>query len=440
MSWVLSSLLLASVFVGPSACTMINRTIDDKNGDEVTHQVPVTCGISTTPPHGVESDRLFNSTWHDTTVHPNDPPHTIALSFTGSAVYVFNMIANRHGTTSTETHITFFIDDENVGQYDHTPNDTSDFQYQVPVYTNSTLPYGEHSLKIVADGTQLSLVLFDYVVYTTEDDTSSVASAATSSPMLSKTIRPASSTHTSIPSPTPHPTTHASIPPPAPQHHTNQTSIPSPPPLHPTDPKRLATVAGVAAALSFICGMVALAVFRARKYIMLYVRRARGRSTGTQKHRRVYPAGSSSSSSHSSLDVNFTNSSSSLMRFNSPSGISHLPSTPLYAVLHEASAVPRGSPLLIQPNVPIRPRPSPPTHSVDVPRSAVSSSRTGTDHSFGSISELRRELRSLREKMRELQSPRKHRLRLADGHSAEPGAESSEAGGPVSLAPLREEV
>ncbi len=463
MSWVSLSLLLTLVFVGPGTCAMINRTIDDA-GDEVTHQMPVytpsngwvegaSCnGCDISAAHGVDLGRPFNHTWHDTTVHPNDPAHTIALNFTGSAVYVFNMLANRLGSeTTTETHITFFIDDEKVGQYDHMPDDTPEFYYQVPVYTNSSLPYGEHSLKIVADGKQLSLVLFDYVKYTTKADNSSVAPAPTSSLVSSETVHASDHTESVSSSTSPHPTTYTFTPSPPPldRDPTISTSIPSPTPNHHAYSKHLAIVAGVTAALSFLCGIVALVVFRARKSIILCVRRVRRRGRDTQGHSRVYPGRSPSPSTHSSLDVNFSTSRSSLIELGSPT-IAHLPSSLPYAVFREAPPVPirRGGPSMgaIHPiDVAIRnsPRPSvPPRHSVDVPRSAVSSSRTGTNHS-SSISELRREIGSLREKLRELQSAGKHRLRLAGGHSGAGGpakAAASEVGVPVSLATLQEDV
>ncbi|KAM5539939.1 hypothetical protein V8D89_006442 [Ganoderma adspersum] len=459
--------LLVFALLGHGTCSMVNRTIDDKYGDEVTGQVPLYtpskgwaegsncngCGISVSG--GVDPHGPFNGTWHDTTVHPHDPSHTIALNFTGSAVYVFNMIANRVNHVSTETHITFFIDDEKVGQYDHTSDNTTEFHYQVPVYTNISMPYKEHSLKIVADGTQLSLVLFDYVKYTTKADNISVASAVTSSLDSPTTVRTSLSQTTISSSTSPHPattrtstssypTTDTIVTYTGPPDLSSQTSVPSPTPLQRGDSKHLATVAGLTAALSFLCGMAALGIFRTRKSIMLCLRRARGRGRGSQGHTRVYPAGSSSSSAQSSLDVNFSNSRSTLIRLGSPaspSSISYVPSTPQYTFLREPPPVRqyRGGPVTY-PDVPTRHRSSPPTHSVDVPRSAVSSSRTGTDQSSGSISELRRELRSLREKLRELQSPRKHRLRLADGHSAGPGRGSSEVGVPVSLETLQEDV
>ena len=469
MSWFSLSPLLVFALVGlGGACSMVNRTIDDKYGDEVTHQVPIYtpsrgwtegsgcngCGINVAS--GVDPHGPFNGTWHDTTVHLHDPPHTIALNFTGSAVYVFNMIANSVAQVSTETHITFFIDQEKVGQFDHTPDNTAAFHYQVPVYTNTSLPYGEHTLEIVADGTQLSLVLFDYVMYTTKVDNSSVLSIVPSSLGSSTTVHKPSSRTTISSSTSPHPATRAStssyrtadtvITYTGPPDLASQTSAPSPTPLQRGDSKHLAIVAGLTAALSFLCGMAALGIFRTRKSIMLYLRRARGRDEGSQGPNQVYLAGSSSSSStHSSLDVNFSNSRSALIRLGSPvspSSISHVPSTPPYAIPREPAPVRqhRGGPVTYPDVRPIRHRPSPPTHSVDVPRSAVSSSRTGTDQSSASISELRRELRSLREKLRELQSPRKHRLQLADGHSAESGRGSSEVGVPVSLETLKEDV
>ena len=446
MNWISLCLFLTLALVGPGSCTMVNRTIDDQFGDEVTHQPPVytpsggwaqgaTCKGCAIRLAGGELDKTVNKTWHDTTVHPHDPKHTITLNFTGSAVYAFNIIANHQdGGVTTETHMTFWIDGEKVGQYDHMPNNTTDFEFRVPVYANSTLPYGEHTLQIVVNGTTPSLVLFDYAIYTTRAN--STTPTVTTSSALSSTVH-SSSTYGLI--------TYTSTRSAAPQDSAAHTSTTSPTSLLHTPSKYLATVAGVTAALSFICGVAALAIFRSRKTIMLYVRKARVLGRGTRERTPMYRGGPPASPSHLSLDVNFSNSrSSSLIRQGSPRTISHLPSTPPSAIFRGPPPVHRGGPAT-WPNARVHSRTSPPKHSVDVPRSAVSSSRTGTDHSSGSIAELRRELRSLREKVRELQSqsPRKlkHRLRLVDGPSAEPAPpETSGAGVPVSLASVREEV
>ncbi|KAI1790964.1 hypothetical protein LXA43DRAFT_1013850 [Ganoderma leucocontextum] len=198
------ALILPSLFLpSPVYSVLVNRTIDDESGDSETGLKPVygpddsswnqgsTCsGCHITP--FIDKTQPFDGTWHDGTYSPGGPDLTISLSFTGTAVYVFNIIPNTLESTDTLANITFSLDGDHVGTYLHIPDATSNFLYRVPVYTNATLANKLHSLEMRASGTNASLILFDYVIYSAEQSdissgtnpssTSSLSSSATSTP------------------------------------------------------------------------------------------------------------------------------------------------------------------------------------------------------------------------------------------------------------------
>ncbi|KAI0365392.1 hypothetical protein BV20DRAFT_757191 [Pilatotrama ljubarskyi] len=194
-----------------SSAALVNRTIDDQSGDEETHLAPLyepavsgywqqgpTCTVcairpATSPdePGAVDSSKVVDGTWHDSTYHTGDPEHTIRISFTGQAVYVFNLLANTQlPGVITFTNLSFTLDDAPAGSYSHFPDSAHGILYGVPVFSNASIPPGRHTLKIVAGGPTPSLILFDYIIYTVDDDsddgfsTSSVdISLPTSSPV-----------------------------------------------------------------------------------------------------------------------------------------------------------------------------------------------------------------------------------------------------------------
>jgi hypothetical protein len=96
----------------------------------------------------------------------------------GTAIYAFCIIANTIATTSTTTRLFFTIDGQPSLRppFEHKPDDSNEFIYNVPVYSNTTLEDGDHQLIIslfgAPDTNELdefkahSLILFDYAVYT----------------------------------------------------------------------------------------------------------------------------------------------------------------------------------------------------------------------------------------------------------------------------------
>ncbi|TFK89882.1 hypothetical protein K466DRAFT_7232 [Polyporus arcularius HHB13444] len=191
-------LLLTTALASCASASSVNRTIDDETGDSVTGVVP-----TYSPPAAwkqgstcsgcfvqLDPDHVLGGTWHDATHGTGDAePLLITAQFSGTAVYVYNVLANTVPWTTTYTSLNFLLDGEQVGTYVHVPTSDTAFEYDVPVYTNSNLAKKQHTLVIEATGnTNASLVLFDYIVYTfTEEDAPPPSSSSTTTTVASPT-------------------------------------------------------------------------------------------------------------------------------------------------------------------------------------------------------------------------------------------------------------
>lgn len=181
---------------------LVNRTIDDETGDNIDGVLPTyfpiwawaqgsqcsTCGIH---PGIVDPDVAFSGTWHDSTYSPDGPGHTITVNFTGVAVYVYHLLANGPPGIVVYTNLTFYLDDHHVGVFSHVPeiSNTTTIQYHVPVYVNTTLPDAPHTLVISATGRDVSLILFDFVVYTVVES-DKAKSSPSSFPLATEALPP----------------------------------------------------------------------------------------------------------------------------------------------------------------------------------------------------------------------------------------------------------
>ncbi|TDL24136.1 hypothetical protein BD410DRAFT_719993 [Rickenella mellea] len=205
-----------------------NKTIDDVFGDDTTAALP-TYSPGTAWHRGDQCDgclvqpdttQAFDGTWHDATHSAADTqPVFMELSFNGSAIYVYGILANQVPFATTATNLTFTLDGAVVGTFVHVPDSSSDFIYNVPFYTNPSLPMGQHTLHIESNAvTQSALILFDYAIYTyvllRYPHSASVAYLTTMNIVS-----------TTAPSPLPH------LPFPLPLH-----PLPLPPPLPPPTP------------------------------------------------------------------------------------------------------------------------------------------------------------------------------------------------------------
>ena len=239
-------LFVLSLAVTLTAGASVNRTIDDQHGDNSTGAVPLflpdgtwnigqtctACAFRANNPINVSE--VFDGTWHDAMHYgTSDPdPITIQVNFTGHAVYVYHVVVNylTYGIV-TSTNLTFHIDNEQVGSFTHSPagsksENTPPIFYNFPVYTNDLLVEGNHTLMISAPGDIETLVLFDYIVYTTEDDSASALPPPSSSQI--------SSSLASLPTSSPHTSTHTSQSGTLSPGPTNSSTLSSQAPLPPT--------------------------------------------------------------------------------------------------------------------------------------------------------------------------------------------------------------
>ncbi|KAI0346982.1 hypothetical protein BDW22DRAFT_1425073 [Trametopsis cervina] len=163
--------------------SFVNVTIDDQIGDEVTGaQITYTPAKTWNQGNGcsvcmakVDASQAFNGTWHDASRFPGDAPLVLSFNFTGTAVYLFNILQN---ATLTDVNVT--IDGQFTSRFTDSPHlpDSDTFAYNVPVFSADTLPFGEHTVAMSASGPVWTLVLFDYAIYTTTEAGSSPSPSA----------------------------------------------------------------------------------------------------------------------------------------------------------------------------------------------------------------------------------------------------------------------
>ncbi|TCD69456.1 hypothetical protein EIP91_007582 [Steccherinum ochraceum] len=157
-----------------SSTGIVNRTIDDQFGDEVTGlQVTYTPAALWAQGNGCSgcashpnSSLVFNETWHDGTYTPShgDDPLSFAFKFNGTAVYVFNVLPRL-----TLTNVNITLDGTFATNFTHFQNVSilEQYTYNVPIFAVDSLQYGEHTVAVTAVGSNTTSLLFDYAVYTT---------------------------------------------------------------------------------------------------------------------------------------------------------------------------------------------------------------------------------------------------------------------------------
>ncbi|KAM5536345.1 hypothetical protein V8D89_009997 [Ganoderma adspersum] len=207
------------LLIVPVSTTLVNMTIDDTDGDPIGDpiltfspsgqwypgQTCPTCSVhSGNTSSTIDVSQVFDGTWHESTFVPGvpgDPNNIVNVTYTGSAVYVYNIIANEIPSATTLTQVNFFVDGVFVGNYEHAPQSTGPtFAYGVLVYANVSIPYGRHNFIMAAQGPNTSLILFDYMMYTQDRPPTSLDGSSStdsiSSPSSASSLR-ATSTSTS---------------------------------------------------------------------------------------------------------------------------------------------------------------------------------------------------------------------------------------------------
>ena len=170
--------VLLHLHVRPAGSIHVNRTVDDKYGDEIGNMPYYspgwtqgnTCGECSVNDTIVDISRAFDKTWHDSTYCVGGPERNISLHFTGTAVYVFALLANQIWATTTMTNLTFYLDEAFAGRFLHVPDNSTDFRYNASIFSMDGLRNIPHHFEIRMGGPSASPLLFDYAVYTAEED------------------------------------------------------------------------------------------------------------------------------------------------------------------------------------------------------------------------------------------------------------------------------
>ncbi|KAH9831188.1 uncharacterized protein C8Q71DRAFT_715813 [Rhodofomes roseus] len=195
-----AALLLLSL--GYGATTPVNRTIDDYLGDSATGARPVfSPGWNygpTCPGCYVQPDiaLTFDRSWHDTTVSVYSVTTNISIEFTGTALWVYGIVPNYVRNANTLVNVSFALDGAPAGNYTHQPSSSTEFFYNVTLFSTTALENVAHTLVMTPQGTaEASYLAFDWAEYTYEEEvvsSSTVQSAATSSSSSIPSQTPAS--------------------------------------------------------------------------------------------------------------------------------------------------------------------------------------------------------------------------------------------------------
>ncbi|KAJ7913973.1 hypothetical protein B0H13DRAFT_1612026 [Mycena leptocephala] len=176
--WSLGLFVLTHIQSCISAVTVSNHTIDDDNSDPVTGLVPIyappkswnrvndDCNVCSIRP---DPNQVMDHTWHDTTAH-TDSPSSVTMTFTGTAIYVFgivpNIIPRNVGAASRTVNLAFTLDGAVAEPgYLHLPDNSSGFEYNVPMFVAEGLRNVSHTL-VVRTASSPSVFQFDYALYT----------------------------------------------------------------------------------------------------------------------------------------------------------------------------------------------------------------------------------------------------------------------------------
>ncbi|KAK7449292.1 hypothetical protein VKT23_013435 [Stygiomarasmius scandens] len=181
---------LSWFYFSSAVAVIVNRTIDDTFPDSsgnkiqyfpnekgrVSWNIGGQCDACTAG--ALDPTQVFDKTWHDGTYNPdpgsNDFPNVplnASVTFNGTAIYVFCVLAKTTSGPDGNSDMSFYIDGELSGTFVKKPPNMPGFDYHVPVYVNESLSTGTHEFLLQnghVNGTK-SLVLLDQIIYSFDD-------------------------------------------------------------------------------------------------------------------------------------------------------------------------------------------------------------------------------------------------------------------------------
>ncbi|PFH51673.1 hypothetical protein AMATHDRAFT_58422 [Amanita thiersii Skay4041] len=178
LSMIWSILLLLNT--ANAATRLVNRTIDDKHGDEKSGTAPtyfpLLPGVWADQDHNgrIAPDPVhaFQNTFIAATYHPEYGHTSVTFDFIGSAIYVFfTIVDDARVEITSKTECNFTVDGNIVGYYNHDPDlKNPAFHYQQLVFQKDDLSPGHHTFSIVTSDVPYHVYInFDYAMYTTEE-------------------------------------------------------------------------------------------------------------------------------------------------------------------------------------------------------------------------------------------------------------------------------
>ena len=199
VAWHYAVVLLIAAHT--SSAAFVNRTIDDNDGAVTYFPTPrwsqgASCSDCTIRP---DSSRARDGTWHIATYDaPNGAFPFIEIQFTGTAIYVYNILSDRVAGEVTNTYLTFFWDGKHDSGSDFVwdSGDSRSFRYDQIVYYIEGLENGAHTLRIQPRDSRSSLIMFDYALVTTDEEVDQGAAPTPTHPIPitdtpTKTLPPA---------------------------------------------------------------------------------------------------------------------------------------------------------------------------------------------------------------------------------------------------------
>ncbi|GJE89317.1 hypothetical protein PsYK624_054160 [Phanerochaete sordida] len=151
--------------------TLIDVIVDDQDPSisySPEWHIGQTCTVCTAR---VDASQVYNGTWSDDTYlkQGSNTPQNATFKFNGSAIFVFGAQLQLSGKSSAD--VLFFVDDQMVSTYTFTPSGPQDVAtYGQLLFSQDNLKEAPHTLTLQNGrvGGAPSLVLFDYLVYTTD--------------------------------------------------------------------------------------------------------------------------------------------------------------------------------------------------------------------------------------------------------------------------------
>ncbi|KAK0446488.1 uncharacterized protein EV420DRAFT_1276697 [Desarmillaria tabescens] len=175
MRFLLCSLSLV-LFFSSALATLVNVTVDDQNEDPITRNT-----VSYTPADAwtvnstcdncsaqIDASKTYDNTWHVGKFNGSPSVLQASYSFSGTAVYVYCILAPASEHLTGKSDMTFFLDGFQAGTYSSEQDSSSlGYKYNTSVFASETLSPGSHIIQIQSghSGGDASLILLDSIIY-----------------------------------------------------------------------------------------------------------------------------------------------------------------------------------------------------------------------------------------------------------------------------------